>query len=516
MRTITFSSYKGGVGQTLALANFAHYLANLGQRVIALDLDLETPGLHYKLAPPYSCGPLTLVEERPGTLDLFDAFAAHRPLPLQEALIPIRGDAPDQAGAISLISAGSGREGYWRRLATFPWRRLLCGGGAHESAEPRWDRRAGELLLTLHAELHQLTGADALLIDTSAGISELGDLASSLLASDVVLLLAHNPEGLDGTSALITALLAAPRLPSLEGPAPLPRIFPVLSRVPTLPEPEAEALLAAASTRLGCSADGPVQPPTMLRCVPALALHERLLLSEPQPPPATELLCADYLQLFARLVPAAIAEDELREQTEAALRLAYEDPRAAIERLEQLARAAPHPTSYRALLKLLRLTRALTPRALGWVQKLVKATGDPAEPLVHSVVQECVAMLEHEAELAPPWLEIAEQVWNAHARRWQLGVGLAAALVRAGSIDRAHHVLRAAGATLSDGEGAGLATVLQAMLASSAEDDARALLARHRRGALPPQLQALASHPALAEPTRDGTTATDENPRRLK
>lgn len=49
MQTITFYSYKGGVGRSLVLANVAFYLARFGQKVVALDLDLEAPGLHYKL-----------------------------------------------------------------------------------------------------------------------------------------------------------------------------------------------------------------------------------------------------------------------------------------------------------------------------------------------------------------------------------------------------------------------------------------------------------------------------------
>ena len=48
MRTITFYSYKGGVGRSLLVANAARYLSTLGKKVFALDLDLEAPGLHYK------------------------------------------------------------------------------------------------------------------------------------------------------------------------------------------------------------------------------------------------------------------------------------------------------------------------------------------------------------------------------------------------------------------------------------------------------------------------------------
>lgn len=50
MKTITFFSYKGGVGRSLLLANIARYLALLNKRVFVIDFDLEAPGLHYKFA----------------------------------------------------------------------------------------------------------------------------------------------------------------------------------------------------------------------------------------------------------------------------------------------------------------------------------------------------------------------------------------------------------------------------------------------------------------------------------
>ncbi|KUO04833.1 hypothetical protein AQJ67_10040 [Streptomyces caeruleatus] len=43
---MTFYSYKGGTGQTMALANTAWILAADGKRVLAVDWDLEAPGLH--------------------------------------------------------------------------------------------------------------------------------------------------------------------------------------------------------------------------------------------------------------------------------------------------------------------------------------------------------------------------------------------------------------------------------------------------------------------------------------
>ena len=42
---ITFYSYKGGVGRSLALANIAALLVKRGRRVVLIDFDLEAPGL---------------------------------------------------------------------------------------------------------------------------------------------------------------------------------------------------------------------------------------------------------------------------------------------------------------------------------------------------------------------------------------------------------------------------------------------------------------------------------------
>ncbi|MEE6263340.1 FxSxx-COOH system tetratricopeptide repeat protein [Plantactinospora sonchi] len=50
-QVITFYSYKGGTGRTMALANTAWILAANGQRVLVADWDLESPGLHRFFAP---------------------------------------------------------------------------------------------------------------------------------------------------------------------------------------------------------------------------------------------------------------------------------------------------------------------------------------------------------------------------------------------------------------------------------------------------------------------------------
>ena len=45
MYVTTFYSFKGGVGRTMALVNAAVELTKRGRRVLAVDFDLEAPGL---------------------------------------------------------------------------------------------------------------------------------------------------------------------------------------------------------------------------------------------------------------------------------------------------------------------------------------------------------------------------------------------------------------------------------------------------------------------------------------
>lgn len=50
-RIITFYSYKGGTGRTMALANTAWILASSGKSVLVVDWDLDAPGLDRFLHP---------------------------------------------------------------------------------------------------------------------------------------------------------------------------------------------------------------------------------------------------------------------------------------------------------------------------------------------------------------------------------------------------------------------------------------------------------------------------------
>lgn len=52
MQSVAFYSYSGGTGRSLLLSRLAGFLAQAGKRVVALDFDLESPGLHHKFSVP--------------------------------------------------------------------------------------------------------------------------------------------------------------------------------------------------------------------------------------------------------------------------------------------------------------------------------------------------------------------------------------------------------------------------------------------------------------------------------
>src|SRR5215813_11402570 len=74
---VTFYSYKGGVGRSMALANIACLLAEdpeHPQRVLLWDFDLEAPGLHRMF-------PTTADSPQHGFIDLVHAYAADGRVP---------------------------------------------------------------------------------------------------------------------------------------------------------------------------------------------------------------------------------------------------------------------------------------------------------------------------------------------------------------------------------------------------------------------------------------------------
>ncbi len=71
-KVVTFYSYKGGTGHTMALANVAWILASSGLKVLVVDWDLESPGLHKYFQPFLDPAKITAT---PGVIEMIREYA---------------------------------------------------------------------------------------------------------------------------------------------------------------------------------------------------------------------------------------------------------------------------------------------------------------------------------------------------------------------------------------------------------------------------------------------------------
>jgi hypothetical protein len=143
-RIVTFYSYKGGTGRSMAVANVAWILASQKKRVLVIDWDLEAPGLHRYFHPFLKDKELA---RSPGVIDFFHEFSAaarQRPQSESEPAECERWWSPDEPArarrlstgtsddaTIDLVPAGRQDAAYAQRVAGFDWGAFYdkLGGG---------------------------------------------------------------------------------------------------------------------------------------------------------------------------------------------------------------------------------------------------------------------------------------------------------------------------------------------------------------------------------------------------
>ncbi len=127
-RVITFYSYKGGVGRSMALANVAALSAKWGKRVLVIDWDLEAPGIEsFFEADTTGIRGTQLSAARvstPGIVDLILAFEAKQPIAWRDCVIAVR--PFDEMSPISLISAGRNDANYTNNVRAVDWAKLFA------------------------------------------------------------------------------------------------------------------------------------------------------------------------------------------------------------------------------------------------------------------------------------------------------------------------------------------------------------------------------------------------------
>lgn len=228
---VTFYSYKGGVGRSMALANVADILAREGLRVLMIDFDLEAPGLEQFFAIDRAKAIRHL-----GLLDLLASYKQAMARDPHDAptdgdtpafkrlrelfILPVYPDLPSR-GRLDLLPAGRrGSEDemsrYALELRTFDWQDFYFKWGGELFFE--WLRRA------LVPELY-----DVVLVDSRTGVTEMGGICAYQLADAVIMLCAANRQNVDGILSVVRNF-SSPRVLDLRRGRP-PQIVVVPSRI---------------------------------------------------------------------------------------------------------------------------------------------------------------------------------------------------------------------------------------------------------------------------------------------
>jgi MinD-like ATPase involved in chromosome partitioning or flagellar assembly/tetratricopeptide (TPR) repeat protein len=225
---ITFYSYKGGTGRSMALANVAWVLASNGKRVLVIDWDLEAPGLHRYFHPFLEDKALTSTD---GLIDFVTDFATEAMSPSEE---PEANQPPDwykdhadllqyavsldwdfrAPGRLDFVPAGRQGPHYAPRVNSFNWRNF-------------YDRLGGHAFLDAAKE--QLRDKyDYILIDSRTGVSDTAGICTVQFPDAVVVCFTLNTQSIEGAFAAAESMDEQRRK---EDGTPGVRIFPVPMRV---------------------------------------------------------------------------------------------------------------------------------------------------------------------------------------------------------------------------------------------------------------------------------------------
>ncbi|WP_067171615.1 FxSxx-COOH system tetratricopeptide repeat protein [Microtetraspora niveoalba] len=172
-RIVTFYSYKGGTGRTMALANTAWVLAGNGLRVLVVDWDLESPGLHKFFHPFLDVGTISAT---PGVIDIISNYMwaavreQQRPADwhreyarVMPHAVSLEWEFPGR-GTLDFVSAGQQNRDYSSLVSTFDWDNFYerLGGG--------------RFLDALRADMKR--NYDYTLIDSRTGMSDIADICT--------------------------------------------------------------------------------------------------------------------------------------------------------------------------------------------------------------------------------------------------------------------------------------------------------------------------------------------------
>ncbi|MGF6754904.1 tyrosine-protein kinase family protein [Paraburkholderia sp. GAS42] len=178
MYVVTFYSFKGGVGRSMALVNVAVQLAEAGKKVLLVDFDLEAPGLAtFDLTRPKS--------SVPGIVDYVHEYVSTAMAPDFSSYVYKTTELAGK-GEIWVMPAGLHSEDYAPRLNCIDW--------AHLYAE-----QEGYLMFEdLRRQWESKLDPDYVLIDSRTGHSDIEGICTRQLPDAVCMLFFPNEQNLLG------------------------------------------------------------------------------------------------------------------------------------------------------------------------------------------------------------------------------------------------------------------------------------------------------------------------------
>ncbi len=195
---VTFYSYKGGTGRTTALANVAWIMATAGKKVLAVDWDLESPGLH-KFFQPFL--DQDVVAATPGVIELLtdyawaatnrhDAAQANWHLEYARILphaVSLEWRFPGE-GTLDFVSAGRQNRDYSSLITSMDWDNFYSRLGG------------GQFFDALREDMKR--NYDYVLIDSRTGLSDIADICTVTFPDVLVDCFTLSDQSIDGAAAV--------------------------------------------------------------------------------------------------------------------------------------------------------------------------------------------------------------------------------------------------------------------------------------------------------------------------
>lgn len=337
-QTVAFYSYKGGVGKSLAIANFAFCLRRLGKSCLVVDLDFDTPSLHLKLGikdatgiggfteffvqgfklglrgsawdPVDRCWDFTppTSEPRPGTVfftneDMEKPLSdfVFRPFAFNAGDISFEQSERTDCGMMHLLPAGSmNSTEFWQIMMSpaWSWAFGLSARSRLGRRLPSCETQFRDYLAFVSQQFQTLTPCpDYVLVDLRSGAHALSNAILAAWRPKMVCMFALNEDHLD----YLENVFSSDRIKDVL------TMVPVLCRVPESIDTKGNPHIEGMLNRIGCK-DSDL---FVIHSSRPIEFNERVIFDTRGGAIRNSRMAQDYAKLFAHLI--GIGTDELRQ-----------------------------------------------------------------------------------------------------------------------------------------------------------------------------------------------------------